>query len=202
MNTDLISKYIKPKFVIDVGANDGFVAKAMKAAWPDANFMLIEANEECEPALRETGFPYRIAALSDQEKEVDFFTSVETPMASGASYYREKTPYFEGDKAATVVLKTRTLDELIKSVLLMFPLLIKLDTQGSELDILKGGEKTLAKADAVVVELSKVEYNIGAPFCDEVDQFLQDHGFKTVDVVGEFIMARELIQSDVLYMKK
>jgi FkbM family methyltransferase len=54
---------------------------------------------------------------------------------------------------------------------------IKLDTQGSELDILRGAKRTL---ESVSVVQTEVEFNPmydGQPLFGDVDRFLRDHGF-------------------------
>jgi FkbM family methyltransferase len=205
MNFSLISPHITPKFVLDIGARLGDWAKEAKAVWPDADFFLIEGNRECRTALEESGFRHTIELLSDSEKSVDFYTLRDCPTATGASYYRENTPFFEGDKAVVTKLPTRTLDFYFEiNHEQPRPWLLKIDCQGSELDILKGGQKVLAQSDAVILELSRVEYNIGAPLCDEVDAWMQEHGFKAVDVVGDIVhvIDRHVVQSDVLYLRK
>jgi FkbM family methyltransferase len=70
-----------------------------------------------------------------------------------------------------------TLDEFITKRGIEIVHAMKLDTQGSELDILKGAEKALRGCIFLIVE---VEFNTlydGQPlFCD-VDRFLRDRGF-------------------------
>lgn len=54
---------------------------------------------------------------------------------------------------------------------------MKLDTQGSELGILRGSEQALRTARHVEVEVSFNEIGQGAPLFGEVDAFLRDRGF-------------------------
>jgi len=63
------------------------------------------------------------------------------------------------------------------------PDLIKIDVQGYELEVLKGGVETLAKAQAVVVELSLLEINKGCPLLDEALSFMRSHRFVSYDIV-------------------
>lgn len=67
---------------------------------------------------------------------------------------------------------------------------IKLDTQGSELDILRGGERTLA-GPVVGIEL-EVEFApiyAGQPLFHEVHGFLQEHDFELIDFIRTFSRA-------------
>jgi FkbM family methyltransferase len=54
---------------------------------------------------------------------------------------------------------------------------IKLDTQGSELDVLRGASRTLEWAIAVQTEVEFNRLYEGQPLFGDVDRFLRDHGF-------------------------
>jgi FkbM family methyltransferase len=77
----------------------------------------------------------------------------------------------------SMVCSSTTLDNFIRARGIDTIDAIKLDTQGSELDILKGAERALQHCKLIVIE---VEFNAlyeGQPlFCD-VDRFLRDRGF-------------------------
>ena len=60
------------------------------------------------------------------------------------------------------------------------PDLIKIDTQGSELDILKGAENTIKGVKHLIVELQHVQYNIGAKLVDESIEYIFSLGFELV----------------------
>lgn len=60
---------------------------------------------------------------------------------------------------------------------------IKLDTEGSELEILKGGADNLNKhIMAVIVEVAFYPYQINRPLFADVDIFLRDQGFALYDL--------------------
>ncbi len=202
MNLPLVTAHFTPKFVLDIGARCGDWANNARHEWPDVNLLLVEGNPECEETLKKSGYRYKIALLSDSEKGVDFYTSRDLPMSTGCSYYIEKTGYFDGEKGVILKLKTTTLDKLCEHLLFPKPLLIKVDTQGSELDILQGGSKTLEKADAVILELSRTEFNIGAPLCDVVNDWMDTNGWKVSAVLSDSVTGIGAIQNDVLYLRK
>lgn len=54
---------------------------------------------------------------------------------------------------------------------------LKIDTQGAELDVLKGAEKTLATVRAVELEVEFNPIYLGQPLYSQVDTFLREHGF-------------------------
>lgn len=178
------SQNIKPKVIFDIGACVLHWTREAVNVWPDAKFFAFEAMQESELIFKHFGVPHFIGVLSDQNnKEVSFYKNVTHP--GGNSYYRENdeivknaSAYFnEGNKE---IRKTVTLDTLMKSANLPQPDLIKMDVQGAELDILKGGLSTLTKCQDVILELQKIEYNKGAPLKDEVIQFMLERGFKLI----------------------
>jgi hypothetical protein len=79
---------------------------------------------------------------------------------------------------------------------------IKIDTQGSELDILRGGENICKKSKAILLEVSILPYNNGAPLYEEVIKFMEDYGYKPVDVIGtNRYPDGTIFQHDILFLK-
>lgn len=200
MNFDLIKKHINPTSCLDIGAHLGHWHNEARLHWPNAYFMLVEGNPACAEQLAMTGASTRIALLSDEEKDVEFFTRVDAPTCTGASYHRERTDFYEGDKAVATKLRTQRLDDLVDGQPFQ---LIKIDTQGSELEILRGGYATLAAAQAVIMEVSLEEYNQGAPSATEVIDFMARNGFKVTEQLGDIIhpLKRHVIQQDILFTR-
>ena len=60
------------------------------------------------------------------------------------------------------------------------PELIKLDTQGSELDILKGATETLKTALVVMSEVEFRPFYRDQPLFEDVNAFMRDHGFELI----------------------
>ena len=60
-----------------------------------------------------------------------------------------------------------------------------MDTQGSEVDIMRGGTKLIDKAVMVILEMSYVDYNIGAPKAREVDEYMKEIGYQRGLKVGQ-----------------
>ena len=160
---------MNPLTVLDIGANVGEWTEFHRILWPQAHFTLVEANPGCEGFLQ--GEDYRIALLGSEAKDsVPFYTLSET--ATGASVYRELTGLYED--VEPLWLPQTTLDELFPERAFE---LLKIDTQGSEMDILRGGERIVQEADCVILEVSYAPYNAGAPLEDEVRDYMAGLGF-------------------------
>ncbi len=83
---------------------------------------------------------------------------------------------------------------------------VKIDTQGSELDVLKGGQEVLRQADYILVEISLVEYNIGGAQAEEVFAQLAAMGFRSADVTDfhrlKGVADGNLLQMDFLFERQ
>lgn len=184
------------KSLLDIGANVGNYSKTIKYFIPDMKILMIEANPHCEKYLMNTGIDYKIACLSDSKKEVDFYLQDDNDVGTGSSYYLENTEYYS--KKRSVKRNTDTLDDLIGDDAFQF---IKMDTQGSEIDIIKGGLSTLNKASYVSIELSLIEYNINSPLKKDVIEFMEENGFYPIQLVEEHYSKGKLIQEDWIFTK-
>lgn len=198
MNPERIAS-LNPTRVLDIGANVGGFFFDTKPLWPGAFYTLIEANERCKPRLESTGQRYYIATLGDSCREVNFYTVPSIPTCTGNSYYRELTDVYD-DSNVLVEKKTLVpLSELLPGESFDF---IKVDVQGAEMDVIRGGLDIFRSAEHVLMEVSVQEYNRGAPLWDDMMPFMASIGFVDHTVVNDLHHpAMGLIQHDVLFRR-
>lgn len=179
LNYPQVLDYFQPQSYLDIGANKGQTIEFIIKQLPSIKHIeMIEACEshrsDLEKITKKTGFPHYIEVLSDSIKSVKFFldNNPDRPNGSGNSYYPEDSieyPNFNFEERITT-----TLD-------IMYPNqqfdLIKMDTQGSELDIIKGGMNLISKAKGLILEENVVPYNIGAPLSHQIKEFLENNGW-------------------------
>ena len=178
---------LNPKVIYDVGASVLHWTNEAKRVWPDAEYVLFEAVQDCEFLYAERGFKYHIGLLSNETgKELDFYQNDYHP--GGNSYYRENSDvnpdaskFF--NESHRRKLKSVTLDAVVRLKGLPLPDLIKMDVQGAELDVLKGSMETIQNIKHIILELQVVEYNKGAPLRDDVIKYMDEQGF---DCLGIF----------------
>lgn len=192
--------WINPESVLDIGANVGTFSREAMALWPRAKFFLIEGNPACRQALSETGFPFAISVLSDSEKEAVFYQRKCGGPSTGDSLYRELTQWYDDDNVLQTMVITQRLDDIVIGDYDF----IKLDVQGAELDVLRGGMRTLGSAKWVLMEVAVEKYNDGAPLWDDVVKFMDEKGFDLSTEIGDIIhpIGRHLIQKDVLFIRR
>ena len=186
------------KSILDIGANVGNFSMMMRHILPDVYLYMIEANPFCDGILKKTRIPYSIVCLSNEEKDVQFYFQDDNMISTGSSYYLENTNYFSMKNYSWVT--TQTLDSVLErdcpDTVFDF---VKMDTQGSELDIMKGGQKTISNAKYVLLEISLIPYNIGAPLKEEVMEYMKSIGFVPIQKIDESYMDGKLIQEDWIF---
>jgi FkbM family methyltransferase len=182
--------------VFDIGAHTGEWTRLVSRHLPSTvEFVLFEANPTHAEALRATGRRVVTAVLSDNVAETEFFASGGT----GDSLFRENTKNYD-DVAATCVTTT-TLDRVCAELRLPSPDLVKIDTQGSELAILAGGDTVLADTKLLYLEMPIMRYNVGAPSFDDYLRAVSDMGFIPVGQFESHVGNGALLQVDILFMR-
>jgi hypothetical protein len=124
---------------------------------------------------------------------VDFYNGTNT----GDSYYKETTVVYN---QKPIQLECKTLDDFVKEYNLPIPNFIKIDTQGSELDILAGAS-FLDQVDLIYTELPIVCYNKGAPNLQDYLEFFKQHRFVPIEVFEKHYADNILIQMDIMFMR-
>jgi FkbM family methyltransferase len=198
---DLKLKGFNPTTILDIGAHSGQFYKWAKDVWPEAFIWMLEANECHENTLKNlvslSNDKYTIATMGDIKREVNFYTRRDKPHTEGASYYKESA-YWDIPQLVMEIPKTlSTLDGIFTDDSSFD--LIKIDTQGSELDIIRGGKNLCSKCEYILLEVSLVELNENAPIYDDVIPFMENIGFKEIMSIGEHYNGDNVIQKDIIF---
>lgn len=194
--------------VLDIGAADGTTAKYFSKAFPQATVIGFEPIGKMFHAAQKTNegnqrVTIRNLALCDSigKKEINItanFLSSSIHELNSAEISHQ--PAEQRDRLYLIEkqeVKTSTLDDETKG--LEEILLIKIDTQGSELNILKSGIETLKKTHLVLVEMNNHElYKNGCRYY-EVDEFLRSQQFKLVDMIVVYRPDGMAMEYDAIY---
>jgi len=205
MNLPLVKKYLTPNSILDIGANIGQFYLAAKQTFPNAFIFSVEGNILCEKHLSKNNPNYLIRLLDSEIRYRHLWLNRSACLSTGSSYYKELSEHFDFDNAKSFAIKTDTLDDT-------FPYqnfdLIKLDTQGSELDILKGGINLVQRSKAIILEVSHQPYNQDAPLTHEVIEYMTDINFllkETLDTNAapkQQLAHGKTFQSDYLFLNE
>jgi FkbM family methyltransferase len=185
--------------VYDVGAYKGKWTEGLKPYLKNGTkFFLFEPNSKFEIELKSTGFPVFRVLLSNIS-EVKTFYSQE---GSGDSYYPEKS--IGNGLVFEKRIQTVTLDEMYADASngLLPPDLMKIDTQGSEIDILNGATTLVPSLKVLILECPIVKYNQGAPDIQEYLDMIIKLGFIPFQVVEIHMLNNVFVQIDIAFVSK
>ncbi|OAS27776.1 hypothetical protein A5481_00140 [Methylobacterium platani] len=179
-----------PAGLLDIGAHDGHFARAARRIFPDAHILMVDALAEKGPVLARTAAEignaaHAIALLGDRETEGTPFFVVDTAarpdlVTTGSSKFRENADFPMEERR----VPQRRLDGLVAGRGVPFAF-VKLDVQGAEVEVLRGLGDRLAEVEVILLELSLLDYNEGAPLIGEALGALAAMGFVLYDVVDE-----------------
>jgi FkbM family methyltransferase len=198
---------------LDIGVCKGHAIPFILQQLPSLKFVeMIEANELHRPDLEKIAetykIPFHIEVLSDEIKEVTFHLDGlgADSTGPGNSYYLEDTHHYLNTPSEIRI--TNTLDNIYDGSYTFD--LIKMDTQGSELDIIKGGKFLINKAKGIILEENVYRYNFGAALHSEIKEYMESIGFVLAELLdeknrnitnreGNVVKQREI---DTLYIRK
>ncbi len=193
--------------VLDVGGHHGQFTLFALERFPAAQIVTFEPQAEGVAKIRSvtSGEPrVRIEnfALGEQPGTAELNISKRSDSSSLLPIGEGQTTAFPGTEAATTeTIQVETLDNLLPDAPER-PALLKIDVQGFELDVLKGGQRTLSAIDAVFVECSFVELYSGQPLIGEIVAFLAERGFALAGVFGVSYDAQgRCLQADCLFRR-
>jgi FkbM family methyltransferase len=175
-----------PKIIYDVGASDGSWSKDIYEVLPDASFYLFEPLVDRVPAYKaimaenlesHSAFHLNKCALGEEngERLINIF-----PNIVGSTALEIAT---EGLDITQVKVPLFTIDKAIQEFSLPKPNVIKIDTQGFELSILKGAMETLPTVDVLFLECWLYRaYGKNTPLLTEIADWLLAFNFRLWDV--------------------
>jgi FkbM family methyltransferase len=195
--------------VIDIGANQGQFSITMSELLPDAKILAFEPLPDCFATLQQkmqgvsnfTGFN---VALGDSSGRLTFEQNIFSPSSSFlpmSSVHKKLFPY--ADSSEEVSVKVELLDDFYDQLKIIEPLFIKVDVQGYEDKVLRGGSKIFQQAKLVMIETSFQELYEGQPLFDDIHKQMKHWGFSYVGSLAQSHnpLTGEVIQADSLYLK-
>jgi FkbM family methyltransferase len=170
--------------VIDVGANVGQTIDLMRRTFSKPIIYSFEPNPDLVQALRNRyeigGVVVESVALGNSEGTATFYQSENSELSSLLEPDRHKENPFAATKLRTQLSVAVTrLDSWLKKRPLKKIDILKIDTQGFDLEVLRGAS---AAFDARIVEMVLIEVNFlnfykGQSAFGDIVQFMKDKGY-------------------------
>jgi FkbM family methyltransferase len=182
------------RVVYDIGAHNGSWTNQVSRILKSADFYLFEPNKNHNSQLEKTGFKYFNVVLSDQTKTVEWYGVG----GLGDSYFKDSGQTFVSISSRKVL--SNTLNHLVQENKLPIPQLLKIDTQGSELDIVAGSSDFIGSVKFVLLECPLIEYNLGAPNIQSYLSTMHNLGFTPVDITEVHYMNNKVVQIDIAFL--
>jgi len=186
--------------VIDVGVALG--TPPIYEAFPRARYFLVEPVAECRPVLEKLkqrlNAEYFLVAAGAEDGETTFNVHDDI---SGSSLFSQVEGSALDGQARWIPM--RRLDSLLPETLER-PVFLKVDTQGAELEVLKGLGKRIEEIDLLVLETTMMPLRRGIPQFADVVRFCDDAGFAVYDVLEGHMRALDgaLAQIDLAFVRK
>lgn len=169
--------------VFDVGANVGQSIERIRTYFEHPVIHAFEPSPDTFAALRRAteGIPdltLNNVALGRQAGTADFTVNSELVLSSLLEFGPDSSGYEQGKIPVTVA----TLDAYYAANKLDRINVLKMDTQGFEMEVLHGGETMLrqGRIGAVFLEITFSDMYKGLPGLDEIYRFMTEHGFYLV----------------------
>ncbi len=216
MKSEEIKKLIQNENIVlvDIGASGGMQDKWKKLK-EKITFIGFEPDERAFKELKsknDSKSIYFNTAVYKNKEKIDLYLTKRQEVSSIYKPNRKFLNKFPNANRFDVVEKHQMDADTIDNVLGDdYDIdLMKIDTQGSELDILMGAKNNLKNCLVLEVEVEFQEMYIGQPLFGDVDKFLRENGFVLFDLstrrwnregTSRKFNTEQVIYADALYVK-
>lgn len=191
------------KTLIDVGANKGQFSLIVRYLFPDVEIHAFEPLET-ERKLYQlvVAEPVKLysTALGAATGQATFFITSRRDSSSLLKPSAAQETAYGLAQTSSITVPVARLSQVVDISAMPRPILLKLDVQGSELDVLNGAEEILPFVDIIYCEASFVQLYERQPLAHEIASYLMQHGFALRGVFNQSI-TKELgpTQADFLF---
>jgi FkbM family methyltransferase len=192
------------KTIIDIGANEGQFAHKMRKSLlisfeplPDVYHKLLDSFKD------DSFFTSYNFGVGEREENVSMWSNEYSP-SSSILKMKEHTDHFDFAVSQSLVnIKIVPLDKVLNFEVIETPYIVKIDVQGFEEYVIKGGKKTLSNAKMIITEVSFRELYENQLLFDGIYLMLKELGFKYAGNYEQLYspINNEILQADAIFIK-
>lgn len=169
--------------VLDIGVAHG--TPELYKAFNKSNLVLIEPLERYEPSIEKIEKKYKAkwikSAAGSENTFIDIIVDDQQPSMS--SFHQKDMASSSGDVYKEKI-PVKKLDTIVEENKLKGPFIIKIDTEGHEIEVLKGAKETLKNCCMIIAEVSVANRFKGGYKFSEFIKEMSSHGFELLDVLS------------------
>lgn len=167
--------------VLDIGANRGRHTRMYRRKFPAATIYAVEPVPHLAAGITKWAESQRgrvevlNLALANQAGETAFYVHRETSIWSTLQIPDgEPSEHYQ-----KISVKVDTLDNIANRLALDEEIVVKVDTEGADLQVLEGGRQTLARTSAIIIEavFFPTRYGDNAPVFEEIVETMVELDF-------------------------
>jgi FkbM family methyltransferase len=196
--------------VLDVGANEGQYAMELRKLGFAGHIVSFEPIQEVGARLRahlgaDPRWEYRGMALGSIDGTATIQVGAESATSSllkPSEYLVQRAAHARSVRSEEV--RVARLDTVFDETWGLRRIWLKLDTQGFEMEVLRGATQSLTRIQILQLELSLRPLYEGEPGFLEVSHWLAERGLELVGLEPGFVEAStgRLLQSDVFFARR
>ncbi|MDB3983200.1 FkbM family methyltransferase [Candidatus Pelagibacter sp.] len=180
-NINYLRSLPKPNTIIDVGSADDF--HVLHDAYPEAFSIFVDPNLKYEDIyknyLKKKSGEYHMCGVSNKSYTDKYYHYPDKPYLSSLIRRNDVEDIICEEKE----IKIMKLDEIINFSKIKKNILLKIDAEGSEVNILNGSKKLLNLCNTIICECSLDDTFPGGYTISEIVKILSSFEFKIKDII-------------------
>lgn len=180
---DFLRQIASPKTMVDVGVAGG--TDALYEAFPDAHLVLVEPLPDIFKGLAKVqkSRPCTLIpkAVSHEAGEMEII--VDETLRGQSGFHRRTELVRKSTTKHKRTIQVTTLDIIADEIELETPILLKIDTEGHEINVLRGARRLLQKTDTLIIEASVAKRFEGGYSFADIIQELDGMGFRLFEIL-------------------
>jgi FkbM family methyltransferase len=184
-------RHMRFRTIVDIGANRGQFALFARLLSPSAEIIAFEPLEAPRAVLMKLlGTDPRVRchgiAVGASSHDATIYVTAKDDSSSLLQVADRQRQIFGTIERSTATVPVRRLSQIVSPGDMEEPSLLKIDVQGSELEVLRGSEDLLGRFAAIYVECSYLPLYQNQALARDVISWLQERGFALGGVFNQY----------------